>query len=196
MSDTWAFDPGYRPDDPRHGLSPKDLVDFYNTRPKQWLIRCTYGSEGLERREAAMKAHRVFYSAVKERVFFLGPILADDGATPIGSFVIVEAPSRADAEAFIAGEGFVQAGMISKIEIKRFVETSLNERRQLQMKPDPALQLYLCELIDGPDGAEKRKVAGPAHHQYRSGSWKASSPADRCARTMASAISGPSTSYR
>ncbi len=167
MSDTWSYDPGYRPDDPRHGLSPKGLVDFYNTRPKQWLIRCTYGSQGLERRDAAMKAHRAFYAGKQDRVFFLGPILADDGVTPIGSFVIVEAPSRADAEAFIAGEGFVQAGMISKIEIKRFVETSLNERRQLQMQPDPSLQLFLCEMVDAPDGAERRKAAGPAHHQYQ-----------------------------
>lgn len=167
MSDSWSYDPGYRPDDPRHGLSPKGLVDFYNARPKQWLIRCTYGAKGLERRNAAMEAHHAFYAAMKDRVFFLGPILADDGVTPIGSFVIIEAADRADAEAFIAGEGFVQAGMISKIEIKRFVETSLDERRQRQMKPDPSLQLFLCELIDGPDGAERRKAAGPAHHQYQ-----------------------------
>jgi uncharacterized protein YciI len=167
MSDTWSYDPGYRPDDPRHGLSPKGLVDFYNSRPKQWMIRCIYGSKGLERRESAMQAHRDFYAKVKDRVFFLGPVLADDGKTPIGSFVIIEAKDRADAEAFIAGEGFVQFGMIDKIEIKRFVETSLNERRQLEMSHDPSLQLFLCEMIDGPDGAEKRKTAGPAHHQYQ-----------------------------
>jgi uncharacterized protein YciI len=167
MSDTWSYDPGYRPDDPRHGLSPKGLLDFYESRPKQWIIRCTYGSEGLDKRESAMAAHKAFYTARRDRVFFLGPILADDGLTPIGSFTIIEAKDRADAEAFIAGEGFVQAGMIAKIDIKRFVETSLEERRQLRMKPDPALQLFLCELVDAPDGAERRKAAGPAHHQYQ-----------------------------
>ena len=57
--------------------------------------------------------------------------------------------------------------MISKIEIKRFVETSLNERRQLEMTTDPSKQLFLCEMIDGPDGAEKRKSTGPAHHAYQ-----------------------------
>jgi uncharacterized protein YciI len=167
MSDTWSYDPGYRPDDPRHGLSPAGLIAFYNSRPKQWLIRCTYGPEGLARRDAALPAHIAYLSARKDRIFFVGPILADDGVTPIGSFLIIEAPSRADAEAFIAGEGFVRAGMIADIEIKRFVETSLEERRQLEMTPDPSLQLFLCELIDGPDGEEKRRKTGPAHHKYQ-----------------------------
>ena len=167
MSDVWTYDPGYRPDDPRHGLSPDELTAFYLSRPKTWLIRCTYGPDGLAKREAALAAHIAYYRARRDQIRFVGPIVKDDGKTPIGSFVMVDAGGREEAEEFIAGEGFVQAGMISKIEIKRFVETSLNERRQLEMTPDPAKQLFLCELIDGPDGAEKRKATGPAHHAYQ-----------------------------
>lgn len=167
MSDNWSYDPGYLPADPRHGLSPKELTDFYRSRPTQWLIRCTYGPEGLAKREGALPAHVSYLSARKDQIRFVGPLLADDGLTPVGSWLMIEAPDRQSAEAFIEGEGFVRAGMIANIEIKRFVETSLNERRQLEMTPDPSLQLFVCELIDGPDGAEIRKTTGPAHHKYQ-----------------------------
>jgi uncharacterized protein YciI len=167
MSDVWSYDPGYRPDDPRHGLSPRELTEFYNARPTQWLIRCTYGSDGLAKRDAALPAHISYLSARKDRIFFVGPILADDGQTPIGSWLMIEAPSRADAEAFIAGEGFNRAGMFKEIEIKRFVETSLEKRRQLEMTPEPGMQLFICEMIDGPNGTQLRKTTGPAHHQYQ-----------------------------
>jgi hypothetical protein len=80
---------------------------------------------------------------------------------------MVDCPDRKAAEDFIAGEGFVQAGMIETIEIRRFVETSLTERRQLEMTADPKKQMFLCELIDGPDGARLRQTTGPAHHAYQ-----------------------------
>jgi len=169
MSETWSFDPGYLPGDPRHGLSPGELDRFYRSRPATWLIRSTYGPDGLARRDAALAAHSAYLGARKHLIRFVGPILADDGQTPIGSFVMVEQPDRRSAEEFIAGEGFVQAGMISKIEIGRFVETSLSERRQLEMTPDPSKQLFLCELIDGPGGAELRKTTGSAHHKFQNG---------------------------
>ena len=167
MSDIWLFDPGYLPGDPRHGLSPTELANFYASRPAQWLIRSTYGADALAKRDGAMDAHVAYLSARKDQIRFVGPLLADDGLTPIGSWAMIDAADRADAEAFIADEGFVRAGMISDIEIKRFAETSLEDRRQSDMTPDPALQMYLCELIDGPEGAERRKGAGPAHHAFQ-----------------------------
>lgn len=167
MSEVWTHDPGYLPGDPRHGLSPAELVDFYKSRPPQWLIRSMYGPDGLARREAALPAHNAYLSERVDQIRFVGPILADDGLTPIGNWIMVEVADRAAAEAFIAGEGFYRAGMFSSVEIKRFVETSLTERRQVDISPDPIMQLYLCELIDGPDGAEIRKETGPAHHRYQ-----------------------------
>jgi uncharacterized protein len=167
MLDTWSYDPGYLPGDPRHGLSPKELAEYFQARTRQCLIRCTYGPGALAKREAALPAHISYLSARKDRIRFVGPLLADDGVTPIGSWLMIDSASREDAAAFIAGEGFNQAGMFSEIEIKRFAETSLEERRQLEIAPDPALQLFVCEMIDGPDGAERRKAAGPAHHKYQ-----------------------------
>lgn len=167
MSDNWSHDPGYLPGDPRHGLSPEELARFYNSRTPQWLVRCTYGPDALSKREGAMAAHIAFLDARKDQIRFVGPLLADDGVTPIGSWMMIDAPDRESAEAFNAEEGFNVAGMFSDIEVKRFAETSLNERRQVEMTPDPALQLFICELIDGSDGAAIRKTTGPAHHKYQ-----------------------------
>lgn len=167
MSDVWTHDPGYLPGDPRHGLSPMELAKFYQSKPAQWLIRCTYAADALSKRDAAMHAHVSYLGARKDRIRFVGPMLGDDGVTPIGSWMMIDAPDRASAAAFIADEGFNRAGMFSGIEIKRFSETSLEEKRQLNMTPDPDLQMFVCECIDGPDGAERRKGAGPAHHKYQ-----------------------------
>jgi hypothetical protein len=167
MLDTWSYDPGYLPGDPRHGLSPTELADFFRERTTQCLIRCTYGPGALDKREGAMAAHLAFLRGNQERIRFAGPLLADDGVTPIGSWLMADSPSREDAAAFIAEEGFNRAGMFSSIEINRFAETSLEERRQVDITPNPALQMYVCEMIDGPEGAARRKGAGPAHHQYQ-----------------------------
>lgn len=167
MSDQWTYDPGYRPEDPRHGLSPRQLLEHYNARPTQWLVRSTYGPLGVARRSGALRAHREYLFPRRDRIYFLGPVLEDDGATPTGSWLMLEAPSRADALAFIAGEGFVQAGMISHIDIKRFVETSLVLRRQLEITPEPASPLFLCELTQANDGDRERQRASADHHRYQ-----------------------------
>jgi uncharacterized protein len=169
MLDTWSYDPGYLPGDPRHGLSPEELAKFYQRRTAQCLIRCTYGPDALDKREAAMAAHLAFLRGNVERIRFAGPLLADDGVTPIGSWLMVDSPSSEAAADFIATEGFNRAGMFSSIEIKRFAETSLQEKRQVNMTADPTLQMFVCEMLDGPDGAERRKTAGSAHHNYQKG---------------------------
>lgn len=167
MLDTWSYDPGYLPGDPRHGLSPQELAEFYQRKTAQCLIRSTYGPDALSKRDDAMAAHLAFLRGNADRIRFAGPLLADDGVTPVGSWQMADLPSREEAAAYFAVEGFNQAGMFSSIEIHRFAETSLEEKRQVNMTPDPDKQLFICEMIDGPDGAERRKAAGPAHHAYQ-----------------------------
>jgi len=167
MLDTWSYDPGYLPGDPRHGMSAEERAKFFREKTRQCLIRCTYGPDALAKRDGAMAAHLSFLRGNVDRIRFAGPLLADDGVTPIGSWLMVDSPSREEATAFIADEGFNLAGMFSSVEIKRFAETSLEEKRQVNITPDPSLQMYVCEMIDGPDGGERRKGAGPAHHAYQ-----------------------------
>jgi len=167
MLDTWSYDPGYLPGDPRHGLSPEGLAEFYQRKTAQCLIRSTYGPDALSKRDGAMAAHLAFLRGNQDKIRFAGPLLADDGVTPTGSWQMVDLPSCDAAASYFAVEGFNQAGMFSNIEIKRFAETSLTERRQVDMTPNPDLQMFLCEMIDGLEGAERRKGAGPAHHEYQ-----------------------------
>lgn len=76
-------------------------------------------------------------------------MFADDGETRTGLWLMIEAPDRAGAETFIAGEGFNRAGMFGEIEIKRFVFTRSGARRQVDIAPDPACRMFICEFVGG-----------------------------------------------
>jgi hypothetical protein len=165
MPEDWTWDPGYRPGDPRYGLSPEQLAAYYEKRPPQYTIRCTYGPDALSKREAAMAAHLSHIAAHRDRIRFAGPLLTDDGAAPTGTWFMIDAPDRAAAEAFIAGEGYNRAGMFAEVEIKRYA--SSKPWRQRDIAVEDGMQMFVCECIDGPDGIEIRKTTGPAHHEYQ-----------------------------
>jgi hypothetical protein len=80
-------------------------------------------------------------------------MFADDGETRTGLWLMIEAPDRAGAGTFIAGEGFNRAGMFGAIEIRRFVDTAPASRRQAEITPDPALRMFVCEIVGGPSAA-------------------------------------------
>jgi len=49
-----------------------------------------------------------------------GPLVSDDGVSPIGSLMVLEAPDRATAENFNRADPFHKNGVWGKIEIRRF----------------------------------------------------------------------------
>src|SRR5262245_62659346 len=61
-----------------------------------------------------------------------GPLVSDDGANPIGSLMVLEAPDRASAERFNRADPFHQNGVLGKIEIRRF-------DRKERLQPDKFL---------------------------------------------------------
>lgn len=91
--------------------------------------------------------------AHSREIRFAGPMFADDGATRTGLWLMIEAPDRAGAEAFIAEEGFNRAGMFGAIEIKRFVAAG-PARRQVEIAPDPACRMFVCEVVGGAGAAK------------------------------------------
>jgi uncharacterized protein YciI len=129
-----------------------------------WTIRCTYGEGAIEKRDAALAAHEAYLVAHGPEIRFAGPMFADDGATRTGLWLLIDAPDRAGAEAFIAEEGFNRAGMFGAIEIKRFVAIGL-ARRQVEIVPDLDCRMFVCELVGGAvaddalDGVADRAVA-------------------------------------
>lgn len=156
---------GYRPDDPRYGLSGQALQDYYLSQPPQWFIRSYYKPDSLHLREQAMETHLAHLRAHADKLHFAGPLLSDDGATPIGTMCIIEMPDRAAAEAYVAGDGYAKAGMLEPPSITRFV--SSKRLKQGDRDPDPDLQLFVCECIDGPDAATLRPTCAADHHDYQ-----------------------------
>jgi uncharacterized protein YciI len=64
--------------------------------------------------------HKAYLSAVADRIAFAGPLLAEDGATMVGSLLAVDFPSRAAADAWVAAEPFTQAGLYATTAIHAF----------------------------------------------------------------------------
>ena len=110
--------------------------------PPVYVVLCTYGSDALSRRQAAMADHLSYLRENAFRLRFAGPTLADDGQTATGSLAVVEVPDRQRAEAFIRGEAFHRAGMFDHVAITRF--TSDVGRRQVEITPDPEREIFLC----------------------------------------------------
>ena len=112
-----------------------------------------------------MAAHLAHVRAHHAQIHFAGPFMSDDGTTPIGTMCILDAPDRTAAAAYVAGDGYSQAGLLEQPEIRRFV--SSKKLRQSDRVPDPELQLFVCECIDGPQAPELRKQTAAAHHAYQ-----------------------------
>lgn len=54
------------------------------------------------------------------RVVIAGPLLAEDGATMIGSLLVFEAADKAAVEAFLAGDPYEINGLFERTEVHPF----------------------------------------------------------------------------
>ena len=70
MADDASNPGGYRPDDPRYGLSGQALQDYYVSRPAHFFIRAFYKPDSLELRETAMDAHLASEAAHQQGKFW------------------------------------------------------------------------------------------------------------------------------
>jgi uncharacterized protein len=46
-----------------------------------------------------------------------GAVLADDGATPVGSLIVFDSEDRAEVDAFLAADPFTKAGLFASVAI-------------------------------------------------------------------------------
>lgn len=78
----------------------------------------------LPTRLANYDAHKTFLSDTSPfgvKIVMSGPLVSDDGATMIGSLFLIEAPGRAEVEAFNRGDPFAAAGIWEKVTITGFL---------------------------------------------------------------------------
>ena len=85
-----------------------------------WFILIGHdGPRGLELRKLHRPAHIAGLEAVERshRIRHAGPMLGDDGA-PIGTVVLFEAESLAEAQAIAARDPYVIEGIFARYEVR------------------------------------------------------------------------------
>jgi len=81
-------------------------------------------SGALPTRLANYDAHKAFLSDTSRygvKIVMSGPLVADDGQAMIGSLFLIEAPSRAEVEAFNRADPFAKAGIWETISVTGFL---------------------------------------------------------------------------
>jgi uncharacterized protein len=89
-----------------------------------FIIHALDQPDALPRRLAAYAAHKAFLSDCARHgvtMVMSGPLVADDGETMRGSFLLVEAADRATVERFNAADPFSAADVWQTVSISAFL---------------------------------------------------------------------------
>lgn len=89
-------------------------------------IHCVDKTDAVGVRAATRPAHVEYLTSLGKTLILGGPFLDDDGTTPTGSFLLVEAADKAAAEALAAGDPYAKAGLFASTTIKPFRIPFLN----------------------------------------------------------------------
>lgn len=84
-----------------------------------WAITRVAGRDFATKREQGLQAHLDYLRSQKGILVLSGATLIDDGTEVIGSLLIVNVGSRAEARAFVDADPFQKAGMFTKVTIAR-----------------------------------------------------------------------------
>ncbi|HEX7006831.1 MAG TPA: YciI family protein [Alphaproteobacteria bacterium] len=95
-----------------------------------YIIYQEDGPDAAELRKQHRDAHFAYLERHKDILVLGGALLEDDGDARIGSVLIVNVPSRAEAEAFSRDEPLRKAGVFKSVKITRM--------RRGQWNPDAA----------------------------------------------------------
>lgn len=77
-------------------------------------------SGALELRKATREAHLAWIASLSPRVKIGGPVLADDGETPVGSMLVVEAATLEAAQVLFAEDPYAVAGLWQSTSVRPF----------------------------------------------------------------------------
>ncbi len=85
-----------------------------------WLILSEDAPDAARLRadKALMAAHWAYELSIRERILAAGSLRSDDGFTPNGSLLIVDATSREEAVALIAADPATRGGLRGQITIR------------------------------------------------------------------------------
>ncbi|QQM30714.1 hypothetical protein JET14_00500 [Martelella lutilitoris] len=102
-----------------------------------FLMRCMNAPDVDDLREKTRPEHRAWVSSGGKGLVsvLIGSALVDDEGRSCGNFGILEAKTRADAEAFAEGDPFRKAGIVAEIELTPLPETFQAHRISEPMSP-------------------------------------------------------------
>ena len=83
-----------------------------------YALICTDKPNSSALRADARSRHLAYIQEHIAQVKVAGPFLSEDGATMLGSLIIIEAADLAAVRAFAAADPYAQAGLFANVEIK------------------------------------------------------------------------------
>ncbi len=84
-----------------------------------WAISRVAAPNFAENREKSLQPHIDYLQSQKKILVLSGGTTSDDGKEFVGSLLIVNVGSRAEAQAFVDGDPFQKAGMFKSVTITR-----------------------------------------------------------------------------
>lgn len=84
-----------------------------------WAISRIAAPNFAESREKGLQPHLDYLKSQKKILVLSGATTSDDGKQFVGSLLIVNVGSRAEAQAFADGDPFMKAGMFKDVKITR-----------------------------------------------------------------------------
>ena len=84
-----------------------------------WAISRVAAPNFAERRAQGLQAHLDYLRSQKKILVLSGATTTDDGERFVGSLLIINVGSRAEAQKFVDGDPFTEAGMFTEVTITR-----------------------------------------------------------------------------
>ena len=84
-----------------------------------WAITAVDKQNSTDLRMSLRPAHLDYLKSQDATIVLAGATLTDDGETMTGSSFVIQADSRADAEAFSANDPFTKGGLFASVTISR-----------------------------------------------------------------------------
>lgn len=91
-----------------------------------WAISRVAAPDFAAKRAQGLQPHIDYLRSQKNILVISGATTSDDGKEFVGSLLIVNVNTRAEAQAFVDGDPFQQAGMFSKVTITRMNKGQFN----------------------------------------------------------------------
>jgi uncharacterized protein len=87
-----------------------------------YFVICLDKPETREKRSEMRLAHLEYVDRHLAKFIFGGPLLSDQSDLRTGMVFMLDCPTRADAEAFMADEPYTRSGVFESVVIRRFLQ--------------------------------------------------------------------------